>query len=466
VSTEEQTQNFSIENQLECLEKYCADKSYDIVDKYVDAGFSGTTLKRPAFTRLMEDVETGDIDIVLVYKLDRLFRSSRHLYNVLHKWEKSGVAFTSVTESFETTTAMGKAHLGMASTFAELERNTFMERSREGTRRAVQKGHYSGGIVAYGYKYNQDTKHVEINESEAKIVRQMYHLLNEENMTTYSIAGRLNLLGIPTRYAKDGRGIRGKATANKWRPGRIYNMLRNTAYKGEWTYGKRSKTRKGSPITVECPPIIDTATFDIAQRRLRENSLRSDRNSERVYPLRGLVKCEICGHSYCGGAYNTKNGEVRYYRCTRGGMRGGELNEGCLSLTVLAEPLEDLVWEHISNFIRRPKTVKKMLAKCKNRKKGGGLEVELSHAEQRLEELFEAEKRLLRLYAEPNSPVTKEALDSQVREIVNQRELLKKHLNELRETNIMEIERDQKLDSMSPDGNSGHQIIHAASCPV
>ena len=105
--------------------------------------------------------------------------------------------------------------------------------------KAVEKGQYSGGIVAYGYKLNPDTKRLEINEEESRIITNIYHWLVHEGMTTYSIAQRLNALAVPTRYSKDGRGVRGKATAGIWRPGRVYNMLKNPAYKGEWQYGKR-----------------------------------------------------------------------------------------------------------------------------------------------------------------------------------------------------------------------------------
>jgi len=140
VSTQEQTENFSIENQLDQLRTYCQHHGYQIVGEYVDPGWSGTTLERPALTKLLEDTRARLLDIVLVFKLDRLFRSNRHMYNTLAEWEENSICFASVTEPFDTTTTMGKAYLGMASTFAEWERNTFMERSRDGVKKAVEKG--------------------------------------------------------------------------------------------------------------------------------------------------------------------------------------------------------------------------------------------------------------------------------------------------------------------------------------
>lgn len=216
VSTEEQIQNFSIENQLEHLRKTCEQKSYQVYKEYVDPSWSGTTIDRPALTRLLNDAREKLFDVVLVYKLDRLFRSNRHMYNTLAEWEERGISVSSVTEPFDTTTTMGKAYLGMASTFAEWERNTFMERSQQGIRKAVESGIYSGGIVAYGYRLNTNTKRLEIDEQESKVIRDIFGWILEDGQSCITVAKRLNAMGIPTRYAKDGRGVRGKGTAGIW----------------------------------------------------------------------------------------------------------------------------------------------------------------------------------------------------------------------------------------------------------
>lgn len=126
VSTEKQVQNYSIENQLEHLRKYCEQHNYGVFREYVDPGWSGTTIDRPALMEmeLLKGARAKLLDVVLVYKLDRLFRSNHHMYNTLAEWEELGISVSSVTEPFDTTTTMGKAYLGMASTFAEWERNS------------------------------------------------------------------------------------------------------------------------------------------------------------------------------------------------------------------------------------------------------------------------------------------------------------------------------------------------------
>ncbi len=151
VSTQEQAEhNYSLDLQLDKLRDYCHLHGHSVAGEYVDPGYSGTTYRRPALGRLLRDVEAGLLDVVIVYKLDRFFRSQRFLHATLHLLESHGVGLASVTESFDTTTPMGRAMIGMLGTFAQLERDTFMERSWDGVRKAVQDGKYTGGIVAYG----------------------------------------------------------------------------------------------------------------------------------------------------------------------------------------------------------------------------------------------------------------------------------------------------------------------------
>ena len=444
VSSEEQVQNFSIENQIDQLRRYCRQRNYEVVGEYVDPGFSGTTLDRPALLKLLEAAKSKLFEVVLVYKLDRLFRSNRHMYNTLADWEELGISLVSITEPFDTTTTMGKAYLGMASTFAEWERNTFIERSRDGLRKAIEKGFYSGGIVAYGYRLNPDTKRLEIDEQEAEVVRNIFHWLIEEGISCYTIAQRLNAFGIPTRYARDERGVKGKTTASIWRPGRVYNMLRNTMYKGKWIYGKRGK--KKQLIEADCPAIIEGSTFEQAQARLKENNLWADRNHRRQYLLQGLIKCDLCGHSYTGYySHSTSNGELRYYRCNRNGNRGNLLSERCDAPTIRADLVEDLIWQQISEFIQKPEVIKRALENKFDACRQATCIAEIAQARHRLDELKEAERRLLRLYADPSRNYSKEALDGALTDIARDKRLVQKRVHDLEEAMAGEDEQRRKL---------------------
>ena len=444
VSTEEQTKNFSIENQLDQLHKYCQQRGYQAVEEYVDPGWSGTTLERPALSKLLKDARAKLFDMVLVYKLDRLFRSNRHMYNTMAEFEELGIAFASVTEPFDTTTTMGKAYLGMASTFAEWERNTFIERSKAGLRKAVEQGVFSGGIVAYGYQLNPDTKRLEVQDEEAKIVRDMFNWLINEKMTCYSIAPRLNALGIPTRYTKDQRGIRNKKTAGIWRPGRVYNMLKNPAYKGEWLYGRRGKTKQ--LIKGKSPTIVDVQTFDSAQVRLKENNKWADRTHRRTYLLRGLVKCDICGHAYTG--YYTRRAnktEDRYYRCNRNGNRGNLLSERCYAPQIRADIVEEIVWQQICEFIQHPEVVDEILKDKFDACRQAEYIAELAQTRYRLDELKQAECRLLVKYADPKNGFSEEALEAALAEIKGSQKIVQARISELEETIANDDEQRRKI---------------------
>jgi site-specific DNA recombinase len=464
VSTEEQAQNFSIENQLDNLRRYCRQRGYSVTGEYVDPGWSGTIIERPALTKLLDDARAGLIDTVVVYKLDRLFRSNRHMYNTLAEWEERGISLSSVTEPFDTTTTMGKAYLGMASTFAEWERNTFMERSRDGTRKAVEKGLYSGGIVAYGYRLNPDTKRLEVDERESKVVADMFRWLADDGMTTYSIARRLNALGIPTRYAKDGRGIRGKATAGVWRPGRVYNMLRNPAYMGEWEYGKRG--RKRQLVKCACPALIDSETFGKAQARLRENNLWADRNSRRPYLLRGLIKCGICGHAYVGSYSHSGKNERRYYKCDRKANRGSLLSQACCSPSVRGDVVEDLIWEQICQFIQDRETIQEAFRNKFDACQQATYVAELAQTKRRLNELKLAEQRLLVKYADPANNYSEGALEGALAEIRNNVATVKIRITELESTIATDEERIHKLNDVQDILDSLKEAIPDASLEV
>jgi len=442
VSTEEQAHNFSIQNQLEHLHKYCHQHGYQVLQEYIDPGWSGTVIERPALTELMKDARAKRFDIVLVYKLDRLFRSNHHMYNTLAEWEEIGISLASATEPFDTTTTMGKAYLGMASTFAEWERNTFMERSRDGVRKAVEKGIYSGGIVAYGYRLNPDTKQLEIEEREAKVVADIFHWLVNEGLTCYSIAQRLNAFAVPTHYKKDGRGIRGQNTAGIWRPGRVYNMLRNPAYKGEWVYGRRGKKRH--LIKGRSPAIVDAYLFDVAQVKLRENNKWVDRTHRRPYLLRGLVKCGICGHTFTGYYTRRANSkEDRYYRCNRNGNKGNLLSERCYSPQIKADIIEEIIWGQISDFIQHPEVVREALKDKFDVCRQAEYMAELAQARHRLEELKKAERRLLVKYADPKNKFSDEALAAASAEIRVSQDTIQARLDELEQAIASEEEQER-----------------------
>jgi len=151
-TTEQADEGFSIQAQRDKLVNYCKAKDWLISDFYMDPGYSGSTLDRPAIQRLIKEIR--NFDIVLVYKLDRLSRSQKDTLHLIEDiFLKNQVDLVSLSESFDTGTAFGRASVGILSVFAQLERETIRERSRLGKTERAKEGLYKGGLPPFGYTY-------------------------------------------------------------------------------------------------------------------------------------------------------------------------------------------------------------------------------------------------------------------------------------------------------------------------
>ena len=265
VSSEDQAERGTIENQIEFAAKYCDLHQLEVVEWYKDDGITGTIPleQRPEGKRLLEDAKKKKFDLLLIYRLDRLGRSARIILNAVYELEQHGVKIRSMTEPFDTGDPNGRFLLTVLAGVADLERETILERMWHGANRAARAGKWLGGIVPYGYRVNEEG-YLEINEdplpgmdmSEADVVQLIYRLIADQGYSTIKVADYLNALGVPPSYTKDGRQIkRGKRkvnTAGIWRPGRIRNMVVNTTYKGIHYYGKRTNKRRANTQGSSC----------------------------------------------------------------------------------------------------------------------------------------------------------------------------------------------------------------------
>ena len=184
---------------------------------YDDGGFSGGTLDRPALKQLIADVEEGLVDVVVVYKVDRLSRSLMDFSKLVEVFDRAGVTFVSVTQSFNTTTSMGRLTLNILLSFAQVEREVIAERVRDKIRASRQKGMWMGGSVPLGYVV-KDRKLV-VSEPEAAIVRSIFERFVRIGSATV-LAGELRTEGVRTR--------RGKLVDK----GYLYKLLNNRTYLG------------------------------------------------------------------------------------------------------------------------------------------------------------------------------------------------------------------------------------------
>jgi site-specific DNA recombinase len=226
--------------------------------KYDDGGFSGGNTDRPALQRLLQDVQAGKVDVIVVYKVDRLTRSLADFAKLVELFDKHGVSFVSVTQQFNTTTSMGRLTLNVLLSFAQFEREVTSERIRDKIAASKRKGLWVGGMAPLGYD-TKDRK-ISINEAEADRVRTIFR--------SYLWLGSLGLLmadlrkqGIVTkvRTLKSGTKVGGIPFTR----GPLAHLLRNRFYIGEVIF-------KGEILAGEQPAIVDRGLFDAVQAKLTE----------------------------------------------------------------------------------------------------------------------------------------------------------------------------------------------------
>lgn len=271
VSTDEQAkEGFSIPAQRERLRAFCESQGWEIVEEYIEEGWSAKDLDRPQMQRLLKDIKKGNIDIVLVYRLDRLTRSVLDLYLLLQTFEKYNVAFRSATEVYDTSTAMGRLFITLVAALAQWERENLAERVKFGIEQMIDEGKKPGGHSPYGYKFDKDFN-CTIIEDEANTVRMIYRMYCD-GYGYHSIAKRLNELGIKPRIAKE------------WNHNSVRDILTNDIYIGTYRWGNKV-------VLNNHPPIISETLFRKVQKEKKKES-RSDKGWE-VSPHWSFVLREL-----------------------------------------------------------------------------------------------------------------------------------------------------------------------------
>jgi site-specific DNA recombinase len=276
VSTEEQAeQNISLPAQKSRLIQYCQARDWDIHDFYSDDGHTGKNLDRPAMKKLIFDARQKEFDMVLVIKLDRLSRRQQHvLYLIEDVFLPNEIGFNSVTESFDTTNPMGRAVLGIMAAFAQLERETIVERVTDAKREAAKQGRFMGGPPPFGYNHDSATKSVAINTEQSEIVTMIYNEYLTSQMGYQRIADILNERKIKAPQVK----YWGKETVAK--------ILSNPFYAGYLPH-------KGQLYAGQHAAIIAKEKWHEVQNLLsnRSNSFSKPGN----FLLAGNIYCGECG---------------------------------------------------------------------------------------------------------------------------------------------------------------------------
>lgn len=303
VSTEEQVkEGYSISAQKQKLKAFCVAQDWEVAGLYADEGISAKDTNRPQLQQMIKDIESGHIDCVLVYRLDRLTRSVLDLYKLLEIFEKHDCKFKSATEVYDTTTAMGRMFITIVAALAQWERENLGERISFGFAEKARQGKYPLNFRPIGYDLDLKTGKLTINENEAKTVRLIYDLY----LQGYS-ANRL------CRYLND-RNIKTKLN-NNWNDKPLMQILKNPLYYGAIRW--RDMVIEGAH-----EPIISKDTFELVQETIKSRYNTEPRRLSSGYIFTGKVKCYKCGNAMTGYYVNGKlaNGDkVIYpqYRCMK-----------------------------------------------------------------------------------------------------------------------------------------------------
>lgn len=247
---------------------------------YDDGGFTGANMDRPALQRLLGDIDRGLVDVVVVYKIDRLTRSLADFAKIVERFDARGVSFVSITQSFNTTTSMGRLTLNVLLSFAQFEREVTAERIRDKIAASRAKGMWMGGGVPLGYDV-RDRKLI-INKPDADTVRFIFRRFLELG-SVGDLRAQLDRKGITTkrRVSRNGR----KSGGGRWYVGPLHHLLRNRVYIGEAVH-------KGTSHPGEHEPIVPKALFARVQAKLdaASRSWKKKRTIEASGLLTGVIK--------------------------------------------------------------------------------------------------------------------------------------------------------------------------------
>ena len=317
-------------------------------DRYDDGGYSGGTMERPALQRLLADIDAGKVDVIVVYKIDRLSRALLDFTRMIDMFNEAQVCFVSVTQQISTTDSTGRMMLNVLMTFAQYEREVIAERIRDKVAAAKRRGKYCGGVPILGYDVDRENKKLMVNSEEAKVVQYIFRRFIQLG-SAKKMGRELNEQGYRTKSwtTKKGRVRKGI----KWNTGHVYRLLNNRAYIGEVAH-------KGESYPGEQAGIIDRQTWDKVQAILSDNKpvKVSMARTKMVALLKGVIRCGHCGCSM-GPTYTRKNDrQYTYYICEKDAKRAVSR---CPLKRVPAGDIEKAVIEQLGAVFRTPTLVAK-----------------------------------------------------------------------------------------------------------
>jgi site-specific DNA recombinase len=440
VSTSLQEERGTIESQKTELIKQIKADGNILVKEYLDDGWSGARLDRPALDEFRRDLKTDLFEMVYFLDSDRIARDSTYQQIIISEILKYGKQIVIKGKDY-IHNPENKFTLQVLGAVNELEKAKIVERTQRGKRERARNNEIMGSSGLYGYDYvaktNTTPGHYVINNEEAEAVRLMFSCYADYS---HSISGLVSYI--------ESKKFKNKSGDTRWGRSVIYRILKNTSYYGvqyynrsesiesnnlERRYSKNIKTRKREReekewIPVKIPAIIDKELFDKVQVRLSYNGKRL-RNAVPRYLLSGLVKCGNCNHTYTG--YIGSRSGTEYYRCNyrnQLSIHDKEAKESlhkCDNRQIVSDKLETAIWDAVENEVLKPSIVKKHIDfLCKNKDEFSGYsQKKLDEINAKLEAVELKKARVLDLYAD--GKLDKDLYMTKIDELVNVVNLLR-----------------------------------------
>ncbi len=467
VSTDKQAEKYGLPSQLQALRKRCLENGGIPVfdgdkDAFIDDGYSGAELDRPALNRLRQAVREGRVDVVLAYDPDRLSRKLYHQMILAEEFEKQGIKLGFITQDMGTSPE-DRMFFNMRGLVSEYEREKIRERTIRGSREKARQGKVvNASAISFGYRYNKEKATLEEKTDTAQTLRFIFYAFANEKLSLQGLADKLNSLQVPTPRNGD-----------RWRASTLGVMLRNEVYVGKMHQFKKhhvepksrrqpaTRIKKTSLvlrpneewITVTVPSLVPVELFEAVQRKLTKNADLARRNIKREYLLAGLLYCSQCG-GRMGGC--TIHG-VPYYRCYRKGnpdrvpLGTDGKPQPCPCPHIKADAVEPVVWDTVSELIKDPDILIQELHR-RNRDNSQTkqiLERELQLCQARLKAIPEEQKRLVEGYRkglysdfmmrEDMEAIQKEQAELEKRKMELDRQLAQRGLSDNQEAQIRSL---------------------------
>lgn len=379
VSTEEQArvQDGSLVSQRNRLEEYVAGQNRrepnwgSIIDVYVDEGKSAKDMNRPEFQRLLNDIRSGKVNLILATELSRMSRSIRDFCDLWDLFKKHNASFVTLREQFDTTTAAGEMMVFNLINFAQFERKQTGERISANFKSRAERGLWNGGQLPLGYKRDADNPgKLAIHPKESKLIKLIFkQFLKTKNLRDTCI--KLNEQGFKTKeyVNKKGESVGG----NHFTVQSLHHLLTNSTFLGLREINKKQGDLKR--VKAQWPAIIAKSDFDLVQKQLQKNKTRFKPESWKTYsyPLSGVAVCGECGKNFNGKSAHGKTKKHYYYDHPRtlSGNGTGHTHK-CRVQRLRAPKVEEMVLTSLKTILSEPSRINEAITiyhqeKCKQK---------------------------------------------------------------------------------------------------